>query len=309
MSTYVVYIDEVLLGNFIVNFAILWITAKLANLKAAFWRLSAGAGLGALYSLVLFFPVPGYIFSIYAKIIFSIVMVAVAFAPLNARKFFIVLGWFYVISFAFGGLVFGVTYFLHSQNLGANISSFWAVTGKYFRHGILLALVIMWAVGKWGPVLWRKRITASIFHVPLTVRIGEKAQRLEALLDTGNRLTDPLTDYPVIVVEYEALKNLLPVEAAKVFGQTFNSGDFSGILNQFSTSDWAVRFRIIPFCSVGKANGILPGFRPDEVEIDYDGSRVVIKKVIIGIYHQKLCLESNYQALLHPQLLESAVAV
>lgn len=308
MHTYVVYIDEILLGNFIINFAILWITGRLANLKISFWRLSAGAVLGALYSLVLFFSVPDYIFSVFVKMIFSFIMVAVVFAPLNASRFFITLGLFYIISFAFGGIVLGATYFLHSQGLSFNLSNFWAVTGKYLWQGIFLALVIIWAFGKWGPVLWRKKIVTSIFRIPLTVCIGEKVLQVDALLDTGNRLTDPLTGYPVIVIEYEAFKNLLPREMAKVFKETLKGSDFSGILNELSATGWAARFRVIPFRSVGRTSGILPGFRPDEVKINYDNNYIVVKKVIIGVYSQKLCSESKYQALLHPQLLAFAAA-
>lgn len=47
---------------------------------------------------------------------------------------------------------------------------------------------------------------------PLEIKINEKSISMNALLDTGNMLKDPITLMPVIVVEKEMLYDFLPKE-------------------------------------------------------------------------------------------------
>ena len=54
--------------------------------------------------------------------------------------------------------------------------------------------------------------------LPVTVTLDGRTVRLDALVDTGNTLADPLSDAKVLVAEWEAVRGLfdaaLPVEAA-----------------------------------------------------------------------------------------------
>ena len=45
--------------------------------------------------------------------------------------------------------------------------------------------------------------------------------------------------------------------------------------------DYISRFRLIPFSSIGKQNGMLIGFKPDEAYIKFDGVYTKKQNVIV----------------------------
>ena len=45
--------------------------------------------------------------------------------------------------------------------------------------------------------------------------------------------------------------------------------------------DYISRFRLIPFSSLGKQNGMLVGFKPDKVLIKFDENEIEKKNVIV----------------------------
>ena len=55
--------------------------------------------------------------------------------------------------------------------------------------------------------------------------------------------------------------------------------------------------KIIPFKSIGNENGILIGFKPDYLEIEYEDEIINIKDAIIGIYENKLSKSDRYSAI------------
>jgi len=75
------------------------------------------------------------------------------------------------------------------------------------------------------------------------------------------------------------------------------------ITTAISNTSWFNRFRLIPFSSLGKENGMLVGFRPDFIEIDNDNEKKDIKDVVIGIYTRSLSKNEKYRALLSPDLI------
>ncbi|MEW6424844.1 MAG: sigma-E processing peptidase SpoIIGA, partial [Bacillota bacterium] len=59
MAGYVVYLDQVFLGNLLMNYLILWSAGRLSNARTCAFRLALAAGLGSLYSLLTFLPGTG----------------------------------------------------------------------------------------------------------------------------------------------------------------------------------------------------------------------------------------------------------
>ena len=305
MPTYVVYLDEVILGNLVMNYAILWSTARFGRINTDMWRLFAGAGLGSLYSLALFLPQLNSLLSVSCKFIMSLLMVFIAFAPLQLKRLFKVLGYFYLSSFVLGGVVFGCMYFLRTGTgiLSSGLSS---PSREHFGYGIALALAVTWIMGK-GVELARQKTFQDSCKVPLTVRLWGSSVELEALLDTGNSLTDPLTQHPVIIVEYKAVKELLPPPVQYLFEKE-NISDFDLLHKTLSGNKWAERFRLIPFQSLGRSDGLLLGFRPDEIITGQKGMKKLVRKVVVGIYPGQLGTNASYRALLHPLIMDEYAA-
>ncbi len=308
MYSYVVYVDEVLIGNFIINFVILWATARLAGLKIIKWRLVLGSILGAFYSIILYIPALAFLFSVFFKLLGSVIIVLFVFGTMPAVRFLLALGYFYFTSFAMGGIVFGVGYFLGlGQDPAPVLGDFFLEVKDFFWYGILLAIVGIYMLAKWGPAFWKRHTSDEIYYYQLGINFGGETVTVNSFLDTGNHLSDPLTGHPVIVVEYDAVKHLLPGEIRKAMGiQMQDEDSLEKMLEALSDSGWAARFRVIPYHTVGMAGSLLYGFSPDKVSLSGDRGDIIFGKVIIGICRRPLSPEATYQALLHPRLFDKS---
>ena len=305
MAGYVVYVDQVFIGNLIMNYVILWAAGRLGQVSPRFPRLLLAAGVGSIYSLLSFFSSVGWLYNLPAKVLMSLAMVLIAFAPLSWRVLAGCFSFFYLASFSLGGMVFGFTYLLHSNPvIAGQAGRVTSIAGRYFWAVVLLALCFFWAVYVTGGWFFRKKGGLNRFQVSLGISIYGRSVKVSALVDTGNSLMDPLTGEPVIVVEYSALKAILP-SVVKVFFEKKDL-DYTSLLTALEGTPWAARFRVIPFHSLGVEHGLLVGIRPDEVEIDQNGEKALIDRVVIGISRSRLTTGSAYHALLHPGLLEAA---
>jgi stage II sporulation protein GA (sporulation sigma-E factor processing peptidase) len=300
MTGYVVYLDQFFLGNLLMNYLILWSASRLGKARASFFRLSLASGLGGIYSLLTFLPGTGLLFSFPWKLLFSFVMVLVAFAPLSWRNLAACLVLFYISSFILGGMVLGFTYLFHTNtSFLAEIKGIPAVVSRYFWTGVFLALLFGWVSYRAGAWILQRKLTQQ--RLKIRICFFGRWVDVSALVDTGNSLVDPMTGNPVIVVEYDALKSILPPEMSNSFAL-----DEVRAMATLTGTPWAARLRIIPFQSLGQQQGVIPGIRPDVVEIEKGFKKIAVEKVIVGIYHHRLHSGADYQALLHPALLLEA---
>ncbi|AGL02961.1 sigma-E processing peptidase SpoIIGA [Desulfoscipio gibsoniae] len=302
MSSYVVYVDQVFIGSLVMNMMILWVTARLGRTAYSRWRLLAGAGVGALYSLVLFIPaMEGYLGPGY-KLLVSFLMVAVVFVPGPPKKVLALLAYFYISTFALGGTVLGIISFLQNSAFDGQLSGIMQAVDTFLWYGILLALLIYWFLGRVVPAAMCKRLMLPLLRADLTVSLGERKVSFSALLDTGNSLSDPLTGFPVIIAEYAAIKEILPEQVCAVI-ESHRQDDSASILAALGENIRSANFRIIPYRSVGQENGWLLGFRPDEVEIRHGNNFIKVCDVVVALYGDCLLSDTSCRALLPTGLL------
>ncbi|MCG9968068.1 sigma-E processing peptidase SpoIIGA [Pelotomaculum terephthalicicum JT] len=302
MLFYTVYLDQVFLGNMVMNYAILWATAKLSRTKAVKGRLAAGAALGAAYTLTLFIPGNNVLLTAWFKLIASVLIIALTFAPLQPKKFFVCLGVFYLTSFVLGGLILGIIFYIQPFRI-SSINGTGLIVSKNFWPGLLLGIIAFGVMVKVISSLLKKRIMEKVFKLGLFIKSQGIQVQVSAFLDTGNQLIDPMTKRAVIVVEYGVLKPLLPAEVQVLFEQA-GEPDVWHILSALSENPRRSLFSVIPFNSLGNSGGLMVGFRPDEVFFEQRGHLVQIKKAVIAVYHKKIDPGNSYNALLHPRLLE-----
>lgn len=84
--------------------------------------------------------------------------------------------------------------------------------------------------------------------------IGGKAVRLRVLRDTGNTLRDGMTGAPVLVVEGAQLLPLWPEAVQKCLAE--GMAHPAEVLTAVERCPGAPRFRLLPFRSVGTAEGL-----------------------------------------------------
>ncbi|MGB9802724.1 sigma-E processing peptidase SpoIIGA [Desulfofundulus sp.] len=303
MTGYVVYVDQVLAGNMLLNCILLWTAGRLSQVRVSFLRLILSSTLGSIYALFFFIPGFNQLFSLPLKILISCFMVFIAFAPLPLKRLLACLGFFYLSSFALGGMWLGFIYFLYANsNSAAALYQMLRVIQHHFWSGLLLALLTLVGGGRVLNLLLQSRLHQQTHRVSLVVEVGGRRVEVNGLVDTGNGLRDPLTGYPVIVVEYGAILPILPPSLRKIFEEAGDGGAPS-LLSAMAGTDWVARLCLIPFRSVGQEQGMLIGIRPDRVEVLQEGGSIGVNKVVVGIYRHSL---GNYQALVHPALVRAA---
>ena len=144
------------------------------------------------------------------------------------------------------------------------------------------------------------KISKKDIFCQITIRIEEQSKTLIAMLDTGNQLKEPLTGAPVVIVEKEELKELIP-EQIIANSKEIIEGNIEEItqIEKFKN-----RFRVLPFNSIGKTNGLLLGIKADKVTVKYDTQEITLNNIILGIYDENLSKNNNYHALIGLDMLE-----
>ncbi|WP_027339295.1 sigma-E processing peptidase SpoIIGA [Halonatronum saccharophilum] len=296
----VVYLDLLAIINLIMNYLIIWATAKLSELDYSIWRLLLTSIVGTLYTIMIVLPGFAYLNNIFFHFLISIIMILVAFAPLKREYFMKVVGYFYLITFVTAGAILA----LYNLTGGSPLDSLAQVLNISPDNMwiIIMGFLIIIIIGKFGWMLIQQRFLPDNFCVPIIINFNDCFLKVKALVDTGNQLEDPLTRVPVIVIEIEAMLDILPDKISSSF---YKHGlDFTSILDDMTDTPWSNRFRIIPFSSLGNENGMLVGFRPDKVTVVTKEEIVTTKRVIIALQNQKFDKDNSYQALLNPDIFK-----
>jgi len=295
-----IYIDVLFFENIAINFLILAITGYISKFSAGAARLLAGSFIGAMYVLAAFLPGTEMYFTITAKIVLSFVMVAVTFWPEKIKDFIKLTLFFYLVSFVFGGAVFGLYYFLNPKG-GMVSNGIYNISGFPIKT-LLVSIIFTYIVIRicWD-IIKSKAIRENAMATVL-IRLENKEVTINALIDTGNSLRDPISNIPVMIVEFEAIKEILPEEVNTIFLNGVET-NLDLVVQEISKTDWASRFRLIPFNSLGKTNGMLIGFRPDRVEVEIKEVKKDSQEVVVGIYNRNLSKDESYRALLSLELV------
>lgn len=155
---------------------------------------------------------------------------------------------------------------------------------KSVHHQILL-YGCFFLIGTLCPILFYHTHFAKEYQIKnyngnLWIYLNGRKFALKALLDTGNRLYEPFSGKPVCLVEYESLKHCM------------------GNLQKVSG------FRMIPYHSIGKKHGVLPGITTEKLIFLNQGEKYEQKGGIIGIYPGKLNRDGEFHAIVHPDILK-----
>jgi len=299
------YADVLFAVNFVMNGFVLWVSARVLRLaRRRRWYAAGAALMAGLYTVLLAVPVlrGGNVFV--AQVLILAAGVGLAYFPRGWRAFVKQLLVTYLVSFTVGGL--GMALFFLTDlpyavlYIAADLGAFsqavsWqlAVTGAILSYGLIkLALY-----GLEQRALKRQLLC--------NVEIQLAAQRIafNALVDTGHSLREPLTQAPVIVAEFDEVRAFLPEGLQALFHEKREHN--LGALMADASDQFYTRLRMVPFTSLGRAHGMLVGFRPDSVTVlpPDDPTPPPRADVIIGIYNDKLTRDGRYRGLLSAELI------
>lgn len=298
-----IYADILFVVNLVMNAFVLWLTSRITKngRKHRWWMAGAGA-MAFLYTLLLVVtPLQG-VNAFIAQVGILAAGVYIAFFPKGVKAFLRYMLAAYLISFIVGGLgmaLFFLTdlpYAVHiiASDLGAfsrSVSVQLAVTG----------MIISYVLIKLGQYILERRNLKKQMLCNVEVYMDETSVAFDALVDTGHSLREPISQSPVIVAEFEYVKHFLPEGLRNLFYEKQENNLTGLLLGQENT--FYTRLRMIPFTSIGRANGMLVGFRPDRVTVRDDTEKQARQDIIIGIYNDKLTRDGRYQGLLSAELI------
>lgn len=261
-----------------------------------------GALIGALYIVfILIFRDISFYSSILAKFLLSVIIVTITFKPKNIKELLKNIITFYFSTFVFAGTVFAIIY-LNNENGFIGDGIMYVDVNSTFST-ILISLALCGIIVKLFIDLMQSRIIKSNYYVEIKIVFNNKEVDLNALLDSGNFLKDPLTNTPVIVTELNAVKKILPTQILSFIEKFKNENDNNEVLMGFQDSEWITKLRLIPFSSIGNRNGLLLAFKPDLIKVNNSKKTKVIEECLIGIYKNKLSNNGEYAAILSPELI------
>ena len=229
-----VYLDLVMILNFLVDFLLLLGTNRLAGFPAGTARCAYGALLGSVYSGACLLPGFRFLGNLLWRLVSLMLMGMAAFGlDRSSLKRTAV---FALLSMALGGLVISL--------------------GRNDFTALILASLLCWGLCRlcFGDTIGSRE------YVPLTLTYGGKTASLVALRDSGNTLRDPVSAEQVLIVTSQVGWNLTGLTEYQLRHplETLAQRPVPGL-------------RLIPYKAVGQNGGFLLGLRMEQVKV---GDRV-----------------------------------
>ena len=272
-----VYADILIGVNIIINFLLLMLTGKICKTGYKTIRVIAAAFLGGLFSLYIFLPQSHIAIELAIKSSICLLITFVGFGFCGIKHFIKTTFCFLCCNMLFGGIVL-------------------AVWGVFKPNGIIVNNGMVYF--DVSPILLISTTIISYFAITLisrftknngnkinlfNIKIFYKENSVDALclMDTGNSLTDNLSDRPVILINQALAFRLLEQELTL---NTVPKNDLRG-------------FRVIPYHSVG-SEGLLPAFKADYIILNN-------KKIYSCIIAVTTTDFKDYDGLIGESLLEN----
>ena len=258
-----VYIDMLFIVNFIMEFLIISLTAKISGSYSPVRKLF-GSLAGAIYSCGMFFIPIKPLYSFFCMVLFSCLMVKISLKGSFLKN----LGVFWGVSILAGGIIFAI--FLKGGVFISNGSVYFSAGITNLILGAFLLYISVKIVCK---ILDRLALSRKE-NVILEIKNGEKTATLNALCDTGNMLSEPFTGLPVCII-------------ARHFYETLHTDND--------------KLYIIPYKTVDKPHGVMLGILPEIVTITTpDGKRYFPACIITST---DISIKKGVDAIINPQML------
>lgn len=256
---YELYIDVLFLVNFLMDYILLLVTKKVLKLPASHGWICLGALAGALLTCLVTairIPVTFIKFALFYTLV-PAAMLFISFRIRSIRSFFRAMITLYISGFLVGGIFEYLNQYVQVGSLFFAL----AAASYYLASGVLKMLMLLFHFGE--------------AHCHVTLYIGEQCCEAEAMIDTGNHLTDQTSGKAVSVVTGKIAKQL--------FGDELPKG-----------------IRYIPYHTIGKGRGVIPIVPIDRICIDGE-EKQWIEQPVIAISEDS-SFGNEYDVILNPDI-------
>ena len=172
------------------------------------------------------------------------------------------------------------------------------LTGSYPLKIAILGGIIGFVILVVAFKIAKGRINSKNMYCKIEIEVQQKKVESLAMIDSGNLLKEPISGKPVIVVETEILKDIIPKQIIENTKEIIE-GKVDNIPIEYTS-----KLRVIPFTSLGMTNGMLLGVKADKITIYHDDGKIKNENAIIGLYNKKLSKTDKYTSLIGISLIE-----
>jgi stage II sporulation protein GA (sporulation sigma-E factor processing peptidase) len=300
MNGAVTYLDLDMLINGGVDALLLILIGRLIHLPIKPRRILIGALIGEIPVILVCYSGPPW--TTLSKWFIPFLMVFAAFQIRSLKTFLKIFLGFWLLSAGLGGFVYAAWGWLQFDKVqGYSLftlvkQSFWVFPLSVCLWWILQIFWNRWQTG-------RARLNQNIFDLEIDFDgQGQRLVNLKALLDTGNQLRDPLNGNPVLLVEEEVAATSIPDDIRSFLDMPWRESKDPWPFLWQDNPGLIKRLVFIPFQTIDRQSWLL-GIRPERVTcFDKSGSRQI--QATVALVRQMLSSEGDYQALLHPELVQ-----
>lgn len=255
-----VYADSIVLLMLPIEFGLLELI-DIGHGNSAFTRKVFAALVGTIFYLMSFGGGKSYrLRTILCILIGNGLMLRIAFPMKGFKTFLNTLEEYLKESVFLGGILTLIRKVIPLRRFGV-----WRTWGMV----VLIDFVLIILCGRLKKQKNRKNVCKVI------LRQEGKKMDLDAVLDTGNTLTEPISGEPVCIIPSDVLEYLWKQDAL---------------------------FRMIPFCSIDQ-KGMLKAYRLDELTINLNGHIKKCRKVYVAACDQSVNKEIH-KVILNPNILK-----
>ncbi len=197
-----VYIDLVMIVNFIFDFILLCSVNYILRRNVKFIRLILGSFIGSITLLILFIKMNNFILFIF-KFITSIIMIIVSFGFKDIKYCGKNILYFYLVSMLMGG---GIE-FLNNQFSYSNEGLVFTNKGLGISYGIVLIIGFFMYLKYVKSFKDLKNHYSNYYKCKIYFNDRDLVE-VNAFLDTGNKLIDPYSNKSIVLLQDEFFKEI-----------------------------------------------------------------------------------------------------
>lgn len=258
------YIDVYFMINFTVDILSIFIALKLAHMNVNLKKLILSGILGAAFAVVELFIRNMIVHIILASVfIFLISYISCKGASFARNVKFII--FFYLSAFFISGAV-NFVYSILDRWLKGLFSP--QADDNTNKKALVFSLIILLLIGVVRLLIMMLSNSINEKSTRIKLKLEEKTLELDALIDTGNLVKDPMNMNPVIFLKKCYAEKIIPATVIELTN-----------LDSLST-DYRKRIRLIPVTKNSQTH-VMTGIRMDKVIITGKGSDEEINATVV----------------------------
>lgn len=230
-----IYLDVILLENFLVDLFLITVTLKVIRINTDNRRLIIASLLGVLYTVVLFINKLKFLNNIVVMILFAFLMM---FIVVGTAKIKIVLK--AAAAFIFSSIILSGVCFIICLNINKYSINKGLIIENFPVKYLLLSIMVVFVTYERIISYYRDRSVVSSLTYDLEITIKNVKYTIKAFLDTGNELREPITNLPCIIVE-DNIFDKTKLEEKNMYYINYNAIGYAGKLKGFKVDKVRIR--------------------------------------------------------------------